>query len=431
MFQRRVNLLLVLFSIIGGVAGFLAGEALLMWGEGRIPHFFLMGLYFGQLALWVAFFCLLAEYISPEINGKGWRLRNGRDGWKLLVPASLVLLLVAGIALQFVYGLYFGKVKPPQDILIAIDTSGSMLETDPDQVRLQAIRNLVQSLEPDKRVAIIAFNDRAEVLQSLTPVADQAMKDEVLGLLDNMPVPDGGTDIAAALTTSMGLISDASNDGRNSTVILISDGYSEVDLDQALSPYQAAKVGVHAIGMNMENQQGNNLLKWIANRTGGTFYEVDEVQSLSGVVTQIYRSTQTWHLVGERMGALADSLYYAIVRVGCIVIIGALMGLGAGSMFDNRYLVRSYLVGGAIGGLLAGIILELGLQGAGPEWPAYFYRGVADVLLAIVLSLSTLLVAYKQSSSLDGNDSMYFRNRGYGGRSQNTRETQGTHRDFN
>ena len=431
MFQRRVNLLMVLFSIIGGVAGFFAGEALLIWGEGRMPHFFLMGLYFGQLALWVAFFCLLAEYISPDINGKGWRLRNGRDGWKLLVPASLVLMLVAGIALQFVYGLYFGKVKPPQDILLAVDTSGSMTETDPDQVRLQAIRNLIQSLESDKRVAIITFSDRAEVLQDLTPVADQSMKDEVLGLLDNMPEPDGGTDIAAALTVSMELISAVSNDDRNSTVILISDGFSEVDLDQALKPYQEARVGVHAIGMGAENQQGNNLLKWIANRTGGTFYEVDKVQSLSGVVSQIYRSTQTWHLVGERTGALADSLYYAIVRVVCIVIIGALMGLGAGSMFDNRYLVRSYLVGGAIGGLLAGLILELGLQGRGPDWPAYFYRGTADVLLAIILSLSTLLVAYKQSSSMDGADSFSFRNRGYGGRSQNGREAQGTHRDFN
>lgn len=428
MFQRRVNLLLVLFSIIGGVAGFLSGEALLLWGEGRVPHVFLMGLYFGQLALWVAFFCLLAEYINPEINGKGWRLRNGRDGWKLLVPASLVLFLVAGIALQFVYGLYFGKVKPPQDILLVVDTSGSMTETDPEGESRLAIRNLIQSLEPDKRIAIITFNHRADVLQTLVPVSDQSSKDEVLALLDGMPAPDGETNIAAALAVSMEQISAVAGEGRSSAVILISDGYSDVDMDQMLKPYQTESVGIHTIGMNAKDRQGNELLKGIAKRTGGAFYLVDEVQSLSNVVTQIYRSTQTWHLVGERMGALADSAYYAVVRVVCVVLLGALLGLAVGSIFDNRYLVRSYIVGGALGGLIAGCVLEFGLQGAAMEWPAYLYRGIADVLLAIVLSLSTLLVAYKQSSSLDGNDSMYFRSRGYGSRAQ---EPQGTaHKHF-
>lgn len=426
MFHRKVNPLLIIFSIIGGIAGFLTGEAILSWGEGTIPNVLLMGIYFGQLALWVALLCLLAEFISPELNGSGWKLRNARDGWKLLIPASLVLLFLAGMGLQFIYGLYFGSNKPPQDILIAIDISESMKETDPNRESFNATKQLVQNMESDKRASIVIFNEIASILQPLTPLNEQAMKDDVIEKLDSVGDPIGGTDIGAALQQTIEQIEAAKGDDRKSMVILISDGYSLVDLDQALAPYKDSKIAINTVGMNAIDEQGNDLLRQIASNTGGTFHKLDEVQNITTVVNDIYRSTQSWHLVGERTGESANSVYYGIVRVLCILLIGALMGLSLGIVFDNRYLAKSFLIGGSIAGLIAGLILELGFKSL--SYSPSTYRAAADVVLAVVLSLATAIVAYKQGSTTDDRSGLYSRNRNNG--SQGFERPQNTHRNF-
>ncbi|QTH43564.1 VWA domain-containing protein [Cohnella sp. LGH] len=426
MYQRKISLLLVLFSLFGGIVGAVVGEALLSWGTGKIPNVLLMGMYFGQLALWIALFCLIAELISPELNGQGWRLRYTGDSWKLLIPASLVLLLLAGMGLQFIYGLYFGKNQPPKDIMLAVDTSGSMIETDPNRESIAALNQLVQKMESDKRTAIITFSDRAQVLQPLVALDSQAAKEDVIAKLNGIGVPDGGTDIGAALSTSMTQIEAAKNEeNRKSMVILISDGYSLVDLDAALAPYKANKISINTVGMNIAERDGNDLLRQIAGKTGGTFHLVDEVSDLSMVISEIYRSTQSWHLVGERTGASVDNLYYEILRIILFVLIGAFLGLALGIIFDNRYLAKSFTIGGSIAGLIAGAILEFGFKDF--SLSPLTYRAAADIVLAVVLALSTVMIAYKQNSS-EVNGGLYSRNRQYG--AQNLERPQGTRRNF-
>lgn len=51
--QRKVNLLLLLFSLLGAGIGFAAGEFLLAALEDQAPRFVTAGLYFGVLALFI------------------------------------------------------------------------------------------------------------------------------------------------------------------------------------------------------------------------------------------------------------------------------------------------------------------------------------------------------------------------------------------
>ncbi|UUZ85610.1 hypothetical protein LJK88_20150 [Paenibacillus sp. P26] len=71
--RRKWNGLLALFSIAGGLAGFVLGEVLLSRYSGSLHETLLMGLYFGLLALTVTLGRLLAETISPRLNGANWR----------------------------------------------------------------------------------------------------------------------------------------------------------------------------------------------------------------------------------------------------------------------------------------------------------------------------------------------------------------------
>ncbi len=148
--QRKMNMLLLLFSLIGGAIGFAIGEVILGKLSEGWPRFVVVGLYYGVLALCIGLSCLIAEMISPRLNGASWRQRYIDLSWKLLVPATLALLFVVGGLVQLIYGLQFGGVKPVKDIVLVIDNSGSMLETDPDNERFSAAKQLINNMESDK-----------------------------------------------------------------------------------------------------------------------------------------------------------------------------------------------------------------------------------------------------------------------------------------
>lgn len=409
MVHRKASILLIVFSLIGGLIGFAVGEAVLSKWEGSMPNWLLMGVYFGQLALFVGLMCLIAEHVSPVLNGKGWRLRYAKDGWKLLVPGTLLLLFVAGGIGQFLYGLYFGKHKPPQNILLSIDVSESMAEKDPDRESFRAAKDLVRNMERGKRVAVMTFNDRAELVQPLAPVDNAAAKDAVIAKLDEYGQPSGGTNIAAALAKAMEQIEAVQAEARGSMVILISDGYSDVNLNSALMSYRNNDIAVNTVGVNALDRQGNELLQRIAADTGGTYHSVEDIQHLSAVFDKIYKANQGWHLVGERTGSAVNSLFYAVWRILFVMLLGLLMGLSLGIVFDNRFLARSFSVGGAIAGLLAGFILEEGLKGG--ALPAETVRASADIVLAVVLAISTLLVPFRENRTDEAGQGLYKRSR--------------------
>ena len=402
MFRRKVNGLLFLFSLIGGAAGFAAGEILLSRQEGHMPNILLMACYFGLLGLLTGFMCLLAEMVSPELNGRGWRLRYATTGWKLLVPAAFIMLLAAGALFQTIYGMGLGGRKPAEDIVLVIDKSSSMKETDPGRESIRAAQELIGRMDAGKRAAIVLFNERPELLQPLTNLATEVEKDQVKTRLEGYR-PDGQTNIAGALEMALTELASAS-DRRKGMVILISDGYSQVQLDKAVQPYRQEGVAIHAVGMNRTSKDATSLLKQLADQTEGSYHRIDNANELSGVFSKIYELNRGWHLMGERTGTGEGSYYYLTLRILFLALLGALMGLSLGIIFDNRHLAKSFTVGGAFAGMLAGALLEAWMQmGIAPA----FGRLLADLTLAAVLALSTLLVPIKEPGTQTGSASMY------------------------
>lgn len=393
MYQRKLNLLLVLFSVLGGIAGWMAGEWLLHLWEGQLPNAVLMGLYFGVLAFFTGLMCLLAELLSPRLNGRGWRQRYVKESWKALLPATLVLLFVAGALLQLVYGLGFRKLEPPTNILLAIDTSGSMKETDPNRESFRAARDLVGGLEDSKHVAVVLFSDHAAILQPFADLGQAGARNAVQSVLEKEQTIDGKTNIEEALKLSMDHIQSSGAPGR-SMVLLISDGYSEVNLSETLAPYRSGNTPIYTVGVKPEDFSGNRLLRQISSRTGGSYHSVNNAQELPTVFNNIYNISQKWHLAGGRTGDALFSAWYSCLRVLFLGIIGALMGVGLGAIFDNRFLAKSFAIGGSAAGLAAGLVLEFGLKDGGlPDWGV---RALSAVILALVLGFSTLVIPFKK-----------------------------------
>lgn len=382
---------MVLCSLVGGGIGFAVGEVLLASFSGEWPTWLLMGLYFGQYALFVGLMCLVAEMISPRLNGSGWKQRYVGASWKMLVPSTFLLIGVVAMLLQFAYGSTFQSASSSNNIVMLLDTSGSMNRSDPDSRLFPAAADMVQKMEDGTNVAVISFNDSTEVVQPLTQINGQAVKDQVVQKLrEQTGMNGGGTDIDKALQTALDHLQ-ASQKLANSTVVLMSDGYSRVDLDRALAPYKQANVVIHTVGMSAIDADGTQLLQQISNATGGTYFDVAHADQITGAFGQIIELTRHERtLVSPRSDATEGSTLYAVLRVVSLIVIGTLLGLALGLIFDNRHLAKSFTIGGFVSGLLAGLVLEAGFIGG--DLPAMLLHLLAALLLAVVLTLFTLLI---------------------------------------
>lgn len=396
--QRKINLLLLLFSLIGGAVGFGISEIVLHKWAGEWPRLVVIGLYFGILALCIGISCLVAEIISPRLNGPSWRQRYTGTSWKLLVPATLVMLFILGLVLEFVYEINGGSAKPVKDIALVIDNSGSMQQTDPDQDRYTAAKNLVNQMDSDNRVAVMVFNDKTNLLQPFMKVKNKAAKDTVISEIDGLESTDGGTDISLALSDTMKHVKETNDAKRSTMIILLSDGISDVDLNSALAEYKQQQIVINTIGLSLVHSDGADLLRNIAQDTGGQYYDVANAGDLSFVFQQIYDHVGDRTLMTERTGPMEDSVYYRVLRIAALAIIGAAIGLSLGLVFDNRYLARSFGVGGVVSGLIAGGILEFGLSGQ--AFGDAVIRLLSCLVLAGVMALFTGVIPVKENSKL-------------------------------
>ena len=396
--QRKINLLLVLFSIIGGAVGFAVGELILHTLLDSMPTFVVIGIYFGSLAFFIGLFCLIAEMIAPRLNGSSWRQRYVGTSWKLLVPVTLVLLFVVGLALEALYHINIGGAKPVKDIVLVIDNSGSMTETDPNQDRYSAAKRLIQKLDSDNQLAVLVFHDQVEVIQPFTAVNNQAAKDEITAKIDALKQTDGGTNIALSLDEAMKKIQAKGTAQRGTMVILLSDGFSEIDTNQVLAEYEQNQIAINTIGLNLVNKDGTALLQQIADRTGGQYYDVTKADELSLVFQKIYDNLGNRTLVTERSDNTKDNAYYMILRIIALLLIGTGIGLSLGLVFDNRHLARSFMIGGSVAGLLAGVLLEFGLSGH--PFTDGLTRFIAALVLAGVIGLFTWIIPIQEYQRL-------------------------------
>lgn len=400
--QRKINPLLLLFSLVGGGIGFAIGEFLLrQWGTG-LPVIVVTGIYFGILALCIGLACLIAELISPRLNGSSWRQRYTGTSWKLLIPSTLVALFLLGMLFEWVYQLNPGSAKPVKDIVLIIDNSGSMKDTDPNQDRYTAAKNLINRMDEDNRVSVMVFDHATTLLQPFTRVKNQEAKDEIIAEIDGLTTTDGGTDISLALENTMTHIQESHDAARSAMVIMLSDGFSETDHARVLADYKQQQIAVNTIGLSLVNPDGAQLLQTIAAETGGQYYDVQNAADLSFVFQKIYDDVGDRSLLTKRTGVMEDSVYYQIVRIAAMLLIGAAMGLALGIVFDNRHLALSFSIGGAVSGVLAGVVLEYGLSGG--EVGDASIRMLACFILAGVIALFTLVIPVKENSRIIRNE---------------------------
>lgn len=163
----------------------------------------------------------------------------------------------------------------PIDVVLAIDTSGSMAGQPLDQARTAA-RAFVDGLGPADRAAVLAFSDTVSLAQAFT--SDHAA---LHAALDSLRA-EGNTVLYQATADSVARAVAGASPRR--AIVLLSDGVdyggrSGVSRDQALAEATSKGVPVFTIGLGREIDEA--YLSSLASSTGGRYLAAPSPDALA------------------------------------------------------------------------------------------------------------------------------------------------------
>lgn len=228
-----------------------------------------------------------ARFVARSLWGRV--VRRPAPGWRW---ARLVLLLVgtAGLVLALArpeWGVVREKVeREGVDVVLALDSSGSMATEDVSPSRFFIARNALQSLVGDlegDRIGLLAFEGEAYPLVPLTLDADAVGL--FLETLEPGIVPAPGSSLGVGLAKGLEMFVD--QERRNKALVLVSDGEDlDGDVDEAIRKAKEAGVVVHAVGVGTERGQPVPDFDREGNRNG---FKKDEAGSV--VVSRLHAET--------------------------------------------------------------------------------------------------------------------------------------------
>jgi Ca-activated chloride channel family protein len=198
----------------------------------------------------------LQEFVSarllPQLAGTVNRPRRVIKFALLLLGLSLAVVSLA----QPRWGYTFQDVKRKGlDLLIAVDTSRSMLSNDVQPNRLErvklAVQDLINDLQGD-RVGLIAFAGSAAVQAPLTIDYDAVI--EAINDLDTKTVPEGGTNISGAIRLAELLFGKSAMGNR--VLILITDG-EDLEGEAVRTAKEAADAGIRIFTVGVGTAEGS------------------------------------------------------------------------------------------------------------------------------------------------------------------------------
>jgi Ca-activated chloride channel family protein len=264
-----------------------------------------------------------------------WRVRFR---WALVVlrVAALVAFVVALARPQIVRA-SVESVAEGIDIVLVLDTSGSMSERGFGSSKIDAVKRVVKDflggLRND-RVGIVIFSGEAIVLGP--PTLDYAASQKLVAPIDTGTLA-GGTAIGTGLATGINVLRDS--EAKSKVVILLTDGENNSGDITPLDAANMAKlldVRVYTIGaisvpaapdQNVSTDSVDaQLMRKIAEDTGGHYYSVSDENSLAEVYREI-EALEKSH-VGARDFIDYQEAHLAFLALG-IAILFAELALGA------------------------------------------------------------------------------------------------------
>ena len=239
----------------------------------------------------------LAEQLGVDPTGGAAARRRGR-AQALLLSLAWLLVVAALVRPQWV-GEPIEKIESARDLMLLVDLSGSMNETDfrtaegERITRLDAVKLVLHDFVAERssdRLGLLVFGDAAFLQCPLT--LDHSVFTE---LLDELEVGMAGPRTMLGDALGLAVKSFALSEADDKTVILLTDGN---DTGSMVPPTKAADLAalndltVHVIGVGDPAAAGEApldeaTLRAVTESTGGSYFAAADRDELAGVYATI------------------------------------------------------------------------------------------------------------------------------------------------
>jgi hypothetical protein len=200
-------------------------------------------------------------------------------------------MLLIGLGLAPVFA------KPDFDTVLLLDTSASMLTTDPENHRMAAIRLFISLMEEEDRLALLRFDSSAEILSDFR-FLDAAAKADFKRLLETKGQANGGfTNLRDPIAKALELLR-RQRPNALPLVIMLTDGKMDLGdaaVDQRLTDelrnqvlplYQHAGIKLYCIAFSEKSDF--RLLQSLALPTGGEAWNGEHAETLKRLFTSLF-----------------------------------------------------------------------------------------------------------------------------------------------
>lgn len=182
------------------------------------------------------------------------------------------------------------------NLVFVTDESGSMLHTDPDNNRYEAIRLFLGEMaDAGNYAGSVSFGEGILDESAIQPLNGQPDKDRLLAEISNQTYSDY-TNIGLGLLRAVDLLDAGKNTSLNSAIILLTDGNTTMPDKNQLQESAEMKAEaierarqngykIYTICLNVNGEADSAELRQIAAATGGEFAEIDRSESLNDIET--------------------------------------------------------------------------------------------------------------------------------------------------
>jgi Ca-activated chloride channel family protein len=241
------------------------------------------------------------------------KLKPGLDVLRILALSLLIVALARPRTVDI-----SNKTKTTKgiDIVVAVDVSGSMLAKDFKPNRMEALKRVASVFvdeRPNDRIGLVVYASEAYTKSPVT--SDKAVIQEAIASIKYDNILQDGTGIGMGLATAVNRLKDSK--AKSKVVILLTDGvnnagFIEPETASDIAQQYGIKVYTIGIGTNgmaespyaigpngqllfqmMKVEIDEQLMKSIANKTGGKYFRATSNDKLSQIYGEINKLETT------------------------------------------------------------------------------------------------------------------------------------------
>jgi len=403
----------MMIACLVAVAAVSFGIAYLM--KDRVRSFWEMGLTFAA-----PFAALMGSALLVETKTNRMTPACSRKAQACFAAGTILVAFVFGCLAEVLHQpVVIEHVEPEYDYIIVLDKSGSMVFTDLDEPCRKALHTMLDDMEDECRVGIVAFSDELMGCEDIRPL-DEEQREKIGKAIDiEIPITktayglEGpGTDFSVAMETTMSVVDRMADRNRTVRIILVTDGDSAVHGNFNSFTQWAKKLNEQNPNQKQIElcavQLGDPMLSMVkaaVNSTEGKIYDqiepselAKELKSLKSTLV-IPESVDTLKATFE--GRTADgkpNTPYVILTAALLLLLGLLCGFSLMIMFSLSGQFRAQVIISALMGICAFLLLNYGRYLS--ISPAWVCEGLAFSLFGIVLMRENGMGGAKKSAKV-------------------------------